>query len=97
MQEVRRVEIIIGTLQVEEVSRVLTAHHVEGWTILPSIAGQGHRGKRSGDEVSRAFENVCFITTCEPERVGDLVDALRPILQRFGGLCLISEAHLVRH
>ncbi len=41
--------------------------------------------------------NGCVLTACPPEQVREIVEAVRPILKRRGGVCLVSDAQWVRH
>jgi Fe-S cluster biogenesis protein NfuA len=41
--------------------------------------------------------NGCVMTACPPEQVERVVERLRPILKRFGGVCLVSDAEWMIH
>jgi hypothetical protein len=34
---------------------------------------------------------------CSEEQVPPLVEAIRPILKKFGGMCLVTDTHYVIH
>lgn len=97
MQNVKRVEIITDALEMREVIRVLDAQNVSGYTVIPNVVGKGERGAQSGDDLTDVFKNSLLITACEVERVESLVEAIRPILARRGGVCLVSDAQWVIH
>jgi nitrogen regulatory protein PII len=97
MQAVKRLEIILDSLHLREVTRVLEARRVTGYTVVHGVTGQGDRGIRSGDELSGAFENSLLVTTCAADELAEIVAAIRPILQAHGGVCLVSDAHWVIH
>ncbi|MBW3637152.1 MAG: transcriptional regulator [Armatimonadetes bacterium] len=97
MQNVKRVEIITDALEMREVTRVLDAQGVSGYTIVQNVIGMGERGAQSGDDLTGVFQNSLLITACAPERVESLVEAIRPILARRGGVCLVSDAQWVIH
>ncbi len=97
MQNVKRVEIITDALEMREVTRVLDAQGVSGYTIVQSVIGKGERGAQSGDDLTDVFKNSLLITACDAERVMALVEAIRPILARRGGVCLVSDAQWVIH
>jgi hypothetical protein len=65
--------------------------------VIRDIAGRGGRGERRGDELTGVFSNSYVMTACPAEQVEGLIDALRPVLTRFGGVALVSDAMWVVH
>jgi len=97
MQVVKRIEIITGALEMKAVRAVLEAHGVSGYTIIKDVTGKGERGVQSGDDLTDVFKNSYLLTTCPPEQVEEVIEAIRPLLQKLGGVCLISDAQWVKH
>lgn len=97
MQAVKRIEIITDSLEMKEVGTVLEAHGISAFTVIKNVTGQGERGVQSGDDLTDVFKNSYLLTTCRPEQVEEIVNAIRPLLKRRGGVCLISDAHWVVH
>lgn len=97
MQAAKKVEIICDTVEVKDVVKLLEGVGVTGYTIVRDVVGKGGRGSRRGDDLTDVFKNSMILTVCTPEQIPALVDAIRPILKRFGGICLISDTHYVIH
>jgi nitrogen regulatory protein PII len=97
MQNIKRIEIITDALETREVCRVLDSVGVNGYSVVRDVTGRGERGVQSGDELTDVFKNSLVLTACAPERLEALVDAIRPILKRRGGICLVSDAQWVMH
>jgi len=97
MQNVKKIEIVTDAVEMREVCRVLEAHGVTGYTIVPDATGKGERGVQSGDDLSDVFKNSFLFTICEPEKVPELVEAIRPLLKKRGGVCIVSDAQYVIH
>jgi nitrogen regulatory protein PII len=97
MKDVKRVEIVTGALEMREVCRVLEEAGVAGYTVVRSVEGRGERGTQSGDDLTDVFKNSYFITAREPEQMETIVEAVRPLLKKRGGACLVSDAQWVRH
>ncbi len=97
MRPIKRVEIITDSVEMTHVIRVLEQQGVSGYTLIDSVVGRGERGMRRGDDPSGAFQNSYLITTCEPEQIEALVAVIRPILQRRGGICLVTDSWWLRH
>jgi nitrogen regulatory protein PII len=97
MMPVKRIEIIIDAFEVPSVLKMLDAAGVSGYTVIKDATGKGERGTRGGDELSGTFINSYVLTACPPEQVSSVVEALRPILKRYGGVCLVSDAEWLIH
>ncbi len=97
MQEIKRIEIIIDTPEVPALLEVLRAHGVSGYSVFGSVTGAGDRGERRNDEPAGGSGNACILTASLPENAAALVEAVRPILKRRGGICLVSDAKWVVH
>src|SRR4028118_1260164 len=97
MQNVKRLEIITNALEMREVRATLEAEGVTGYTVIPRAGGAGGRGAQSGDDLTDAFSNALLITACPPEDAPRLIEAMRPILKKSGGVCLVSDAQWVVH
>lgn len=97
MQSIKRIEIITDAIEMREVRRVLERLGIAGYTIIRDVEGQGVRGARTGDDLTDVFKNSYLLTTCEPAQVESLVEAIRPILKKRGGICLVSDAQWVIH
>jgi hypothetical protein len=76
---------------------VLDRLGVAGYSVIRDVTGRGERGEQSGDEISGVFTNSMLLTACASERLSSLAEAIRPILRRSGGVCLVSDALSVRH
>ena len=97
MEAVKRIEIITDAREMREVRGVLDALGVSGYSVVREVIGRGERGEQTGDELTGVFTNSLLITTCAAERLAEIVEAIRPILRRRGGVCLVTDALSVRH
>ena len=80
-----------------EVCRVRDRLVVSGYSVIRDVAGRGERGVQSGDDLTDVFKNSMVLLACPPARVPEIVEAIRPILKRRGGICLVSDAMWVVH
>lgn len=95
MQAVKRVEIIADAIELEKIIRVLKVAGVNSYTVIRNVSSEGIRGTASEADITLT-ENDYVLAICSPEQVAPLVEALRPVLNRFGGVCLISDAMQIR-
>lgn len=97
MKKMKKVEIVADALELDEILRVIDACGVSGYTVIRDVAGRGGRGVRAGDELTGVLTNSYVMTACEADQARRLVDAVRPILERFGGVALVSDCEWVLH
>jgi nitrogen regulatory protein PII len=97
VQIVKRIEIITNTLELEKVLKILDDTDVSGYTIIQDVTGKGDRGRIIDDLEGHALTNSYVITICTEEQEHLLVEAIRPILKKYGGVCIISDAKSIIH
>mgnify|MGYP003438891738 FL=1 len=87
----KRLEIVIGIEQLEELMILLGNNGVRGYTVIKNAGGYGSRGARNPDDVLYEQENVVVVLACKEDQAQVVVGQLRPIMKRLGGMCLISD------
>ncbi len=95
MKPVKRIEIVIEEIEVDNVISELDRIGVVGYTIVPRAAGRGERGVRY--ESVQGLNNVLMTIACDERQAAQVIDAIRPVLKRYGGICLVSDAMWVIH
>lgn len=98
MKPCKRIEIVIEETLTRRVAKLLESLDAPGYTLIPRASGQGDRGTRRGDDPTGALSNSVFIIACNDDEIVErIVDGIRPVLSRAGGICLVSEALWLRH
>ena len=98
MTPMKRVEIVVGALELSEVSGVLDQAGVPGYTVLRDVTGKGDRGDRTGDDaLTGELKNGYIFCACTEAQARAVAEALRSVLQRVGGVCLITDCMWVEH
>lgn len=97
MKPVRRVEIVTDSLELPRVLEAVEKAGVSGYTVIRDVIGKGARGVRAGDELTDVFKNSYVMTACSDEQARQIAEAIRPILKKYGGICLVWEAQWVLH
>lgn len=87
----KRLEIVIGIEQLEELMTLLGKSGVKGYTVIKNAGGYGSRGARNPHDVLMEQENVVVVLACKDDQAQIVVGQLRPVMKRLGGMCLISE------
>jgi nitrogen regulatory protein PII len=91
MKPVSKVEIIIDSVEVENVAKLLDEIGVTGYSIINDVVGKGSRGVRSGYELTDLFKNSYIMVVCDEKEMHRIVEAIRPIVKKFGGICIVSD------
>ena len=97
MNVVKRIEIITGPQEFRQVIDVLETSGVTGYAVLSQVLGKGDKKVNSWDSLTGEIQNLMVVTTIQSEMLQLLVESLRPVLKRFGGSCLVSDAMWVIH
>ncbi len=97
MTPVKRIELIVPEHLLREVLELLDRHRPGGYTVMRGLAGKGPRGVQSGDGIVGEFSYAWVLVACEAAVMPALAAELRPLLSRFGGLCLVSDAMSLEH
>jgi nitrogen regulatory protein PII len=97
MQQIKRVEIIISTLELESVLRMLERSEVSGYSVIKRVTGKGSRGIQDGEGLSDAFMNCMVLVGCTEEEFSQFKEPLRELLSETGGVCFVSDAQSVLH
>jgi len=93
-----RIEIVIEEPMAPRLVELLNRLGVRGYTAIANASGRGDRGVRRGDELAGDSSNTVFIVACEDAAlVEHIVEGVRPLLSRSGGICLVSEARWLMH
>lgn len=95
MKPVKRIEIVIEEIELENVINELDRIGVVGYTIVPRAWGRGERGVRY--ENVQGLGNVLMTIACDEAQAAKVIEVMRPILKTYGGICLVSEAQWVIH
>lgn len=98
MKPCKRIEIVIESPMVPALLEALQRLDVPGYTLLPDVRGAGDRGIRRGDDLSGESSNSLVVIACDDDtKVAGLLEAVRGLISRSGGICLVSDAQWLRH
>jgi nitrogen regulatory protein PII len=92
MQAVKRIEIISDSVESHKIIKILESVGVLNYTVIRNVIGKGVRGTNSGDLDMSMLENDYVIAFFLDDKTKLLVDKLKPVTKKFGGVCYISDA-----
>jgi hypothetical protein len=98
MKPCKRIEIVIERPLAQLMADLLSELGAPGYTLIDRASGRGDRGLRRGDEPTGTATNCVFIIAVKDEQsMLHIVDGVRPVLSRSGGICLVTDALWVKH
>jgi nitrogen regulatory protein PII len=97
VEAVKKLEIITNSLELQQVLKILEKAGVSGYTVIEDVIGKGNRGRVINDLESHALTNGYVMCICTEKQEHELVEAIRPLLKRFGGVCIVSDAKWIAH
>ncbi len=97
MEQVKKIEIITNTLEIEKVLRILDKVGVSGYTVIEDVTGKGDRGRVIDDLETEALTNGYVMSICTEDQEHKVVEAIKPILKKYGGVCIVSDAKWIVH
>ena len=92
MQAVKRIEIISDSVEFHKIIKVLDSVGVLNYTVIRNVISKGVSGTNSGDLDMSMLENDYVIAFFLDDKTKLLVDKLKPVTKKFGGVCYISDA-----
>lgn len=60
------------------------------------VFGKGSSGFKGGDLPVDIGRNWYVLIACDPERVEKIVSAFRPVITKYGGVCLVTDAQMLK-
>ncbi len=97
MQSIKRIELVIEAVEKKNVIATLEKINIKSYTVYSHVGGSGERGNREEVVFGEKFENVTFVIACPEATLSTVIEALRPLLKSYGGMCLVSDAQWVIH
>ncbi|WP_319422006.1 P-II family nitrogen regulator [Pleurocapsa sp. FMAR1] len=84
----------MASKEVEKITKVLDAVKVSSYSIIRDVIGKSHLGTVSDDVNlgSSKLSNVFIICYCSSDKVEPIVTKVKPILNKYGGVCYLFEA-----
>jgi nitrogen regulatory protein PII len=98
MHPVKRIEIIVSSMELPKITQALEKAGVPGYSVIKDVVGKSDLGTVSDDFdlAASTLSNIYILSYCPPDIIKQVVEIIRPVLNKYGGACYISEAMEVR-
>lgn len=95
MHLVKKIEIIANSFELGKILESLDKSGVHGHAVIRNVVGKGLR-EGNEDLDMTMLDNVYIIAFCMPEQIEPVIENVRPVLNKFGGTCYISDVMEIR-
>lgn len=95
MHLVKRIEIIANSFELSKILDALDHAGVHGHAVIRGVTGEGLRGSAEDLDMTM-LDNVYILAFCMPDQLTPVIEQLRPLLNKFGGTCYISDVMEIR-
>jgi nitrogen regulatory protein PII len=96
MHLVKRIEIVSDSVELGKLLEGLEKAGISNYTVIHNVASKGFRGTAFDTSAVTMLDNVYVITFCPPDQIKPVVEIIKPILNKFGGSCWISDVMEIR-
>lgn len=92
MKPYKKIEVVTDSLELRRSLRALEETiDVAGYTVIKDTLGMGEVGARLDDELTDVIKNSYVMFVCSEAQADEITEAMKPLLERFGGVCLVSD------
>lgn len=97
MEAVKKIEVITNSLELPKVLKILEKSGVSGYTVIEDVTGKGDRGRVINDLETHILTNGYVMSICTETQEQELVEAIQPVIKKYGGVCIVSDVKWIAH
>ncbi len=92
-----RLEIIVPARDAPAIRELISSAGATGYTSVSGVSGIGHHGKHSGSLLFNEYDTLTMLITVLPqEKAGELIDAVRELLDALSGVMFVADTYVSR-
>ncbi|MBT9148224.1 MAG: hypothetical protein DDT32_01994 [Syntrophomonadaceae bacterium] len=95
MIKVKKVEIIANCMDARTVVKEMDQIGIDGYSMIRGVSGRGKHGKTREEGYTDTMASCYIMAACPEAEAEALIVAVKPLLKRFGGVILVSDAQVV--
>jgi nitrogen regulatory protein PII len=95
MHLVKKIEIIANSFELAKILDNLDKSGVPSHAVIRNVVGKGLRGTTEDLDMTM-LDNVYIVAFFTPDQLKPVVENLRPLLNKFGGTCYVSDVMEIR-
>ncbi|MEM1414676.1 MAG: DUF190 domain-containing protein [Myxococcota bacterium] len=92
----KKIELVIDRPHLERYLRVLEAHGVRGYTVLPALEGKGSRGAWRPSRLTNAANRVLVLAVVDEAKAAEILEDLDVMFDELPGVAFVSDVGVLR-
>ena len=92
----KRVEIIVERARVAAILDRIRQLGATGYTMIPDVSGQGHRGMMGGGEVFDVYRSVMILTIAPEDVARRILAEVHAMMEDYTGIVYLSDVEVIR-
>ncbi|ACI98663.1 P-II family nitrogen regulator [Rhodospirillum centenum] len=92
----KRVEIVVERARAPTILGRIRELGATGYTLIPDVSGQGHRGMMGGGEVFDTYRTVMILVIAHEDLARTLLAEIHALLENYTGIVYLSDVEVVR-
>jgi nitrogen regulatory protein PII len=96
MHLVKKIEVIANSFELHKILDELKTSGVHCQAVIRNVSAEGLRNDTTEDFDTMMEDNVYILAFCAPDKVKEVVTNIKPLLNKFGGTCYISDVMEIR-
>jgi nitrogen regulatory protein PII len=97
LTKMTRLEIVVPARGAASIRELISTAGATGYTSVSGVSGIGHHGQHSGSLLFNEYDTLTMlITVLPPDKAGDLIDAVRELLNSSSGVLFVAETYVSR-
>ncbi|GMU94547.1 MULTISPECIES: P-II family nitrogen regulator [Ignavibacterium] len=91
----KKLEIIIESVERRRVCRILDEVGVKGYTIIDDIQGRGKTGPKSAQDLSNILKSSLIIVVDEESTIIKAIEQLKEVFKYYSGKMFLSDITVI--
>ena len=97
LTKMTRIEIVVPAREAPSIRELISSAGATGYTSVSGVSGIGHHGQHSGALLFNEYDTLTMlITVLPPEKSGELIDAVRALLDGTSGVMFVADTYVSR-
>lgn len=97
LTKMTRLEIVVPARDAPAIRELISSAGATGYTTVSGVSGIGHHGQHSGALLFNEYDTLTMLITVLPEgKAGELIDAVRELLDASSGVMFVAETYVSR-
>lgn len=94
-KRMKKLEVVIEAVKLQKILSIMDEAGAGGYTVIPSVTGRGHRGRRAGVALTNVFQNAMVFTLVDEATATLIVQEVKKIIQNYAGVIIVTDADVI--